>query len=57
MCFKRGPQTSGGRRTCSFCGKGEDATRRVIAGPNVFICEACVGICIDILHREGVPVR
>jgi len=28
--------------TCSFCGKGEPEVRKLIAGPRVYICDACV---------------
>ncbi|HEX8033791.1 MAG TPA: ClpX C4-type zinc finger protein [Ktedonobacterales bacterium] len=41
--------------TCSFCGKGREQTRRVIAGPNrVYICAECVTLCNEIL-AEGQP--
>lgn len=31
---------------CSFCGKGPDAVACIVAGPNVFICDECIGLCI-----------
>ena len=34
---------------CSFCGQSEHAVERLIAGPRVTICEACVDKCVDIL--------
>ena len=35
---------------CSFCGQSEEAVRRLIAGPNsVYICDACVNLCKQIL--------
>lgn len=34
---------------CSFCGKPDTAVGKLIAGPNVHICDACVGICNRIL--------
>lgn len=34
---------------CSFCGKNQDQVTRVIAGPNVFICDECVNLCMNIL--------
>ncbi|GHU85713.1 ATP-dependent Clp protease ATP-binding subunit ClpX [Spirochaetia bacterium] len=45
---------SGGfERTCSFCGKGADTARRLIAGPNdIFICDECVEVCRKILAEE-----
>ena len=38
------------RYSCSFCGKGREAVRRLIAGPgDVFICNECVTLCNEIL--------
>jgi ATP-dependent Clp protease ATP-binding subunit ClpX len=37
---------------CSFCGKSPSEVRKLIAGPGVFICDACVGICSGVLARE-----
>lgn len=37
---------------CSFCGKTADQVERMISGPGVFICDACVELCMDIV--EGV---
>jgi hypothetical protein len=34
---------------CSFCGKPESKVQKLIAGPKVHICDACVGICNKIL--------
>ena len=36
---------------CSFCGKTQDQVRRLIAGPNVYICDECVGLCGEILEE------
>lgn len=38
---------------CSFCGKSQHEVQKLIAGPSVFICNECVGLCIDIIHEEG----
>lgn len=35
---------------CSFCDKGQDEVKRVIAGPNAYICNECVNLCLDILE-------
>ena len=35
---------------CSFCGKSQDEVARLIAGPSVFICDECVGLCNDIIE-------
>jgi len=37
---------------CSFCGKSRHEVRRLIAGPSVFICDECVGMCVKILREE-----
>lgn len=37
---------------CSFCNKSQRDVRRLIAGPNVYICDECVDICLDILAEE-----
>ena len=40
-------------QTCSFCGKNADSSRRIIAGPGVFICDHCVEVCRGILDEEN----
>lgn len=37
---------------CNFCGKNQDEVKRLIAGPNVYICDECIGLCSDILDDE-----
>jgi hypothetical protein len=37
---------------CSFCGKDSAQVAKLIAGPGVFICDACVGLCNEILVAE-----
>lgn len=37
---------------CSFCGKTQDEVRKLVAGPNVYICDECVDLCNDILGEE-----
>ena len=39
---------------CSFCRKSESQVQKLIGGPNVAICDACVGICNRVL--EATPV-
>lgn len=39
---------------CAFCGKPEGPGRRLIAGPNAYICEQCVKVCLDIVDEEKV---
>ncbi len=38
---------------CSFCGKPQDQVKKLIAGPDVYICDECVGLCTDIID-EGM---
>lgn len=40
---------------CSFCGKSQEQVNILIAGPGVFICNACVDICNQILKGEIPP--
>ncbi len=37
---------------CSFCGKTQNKVRKLIAGPGVYICDECIGICASILEEE-----
>ena len=37
---------------CSFCAKPSSEVEKVIAGPGVYICNQCVGLCNDILGAE-----
>ena len=40
---------------CSFCGKGQKEVRKLIAGPTVYICNECVGLCNEIMAEEFEP--
>ena len=37
---------------CSFCGKTKAEVRKLIAGPGVYICDGCVGVCKNVLDKE-----
>ena len=37
---------------CSFCNKTQDEVKKLIAGPDVFICNECVKLCADLLHQQ-----
>jgi ClpX C4-type zinc finger protein len=37
---------------CSFCAKPSSEVAKVIAGPGVYICNECIGLCNDILQAE-----
>lgn len=41
-----------GKPTCSFCGRGEEGVEKLIAGPNVYICDKCVHLCNGILEKK-----
>ena len=38
--------------SCSFCGKSQEEVKKLIAGPNVYICNECVILCKDILVED-----
>ncbi len=40
--------------SCSFCGKSQSDVQRLIAGPDVYICDECVSLCNDIMAQETV---
>ena len=40
------------RLKCSFCGKSQDQVKKLIAGPDVYICDECVDLCNEILEEE-----
>ncbi len=37
---------------CSFCGKTQDQVRKIVAGPNVYICDECINLCHEIVIEE-----
>jgi len=37
---------------CSFCNKTQEQVRKLIAGPNVYICDECIDICAEIIQDE-----
>lgn len=51
------PKWIDGSLRCSFCGKPTSNVGRLIAGPGVYICNECVGLCIEILDEEQVPAK
>ena len=44
-------RTDGKQLRCSFCNKTQDQVRKLIAGPNVYICDECVEICSEIIDE------
>ena len=49
---RKSDESTQGKLHCSFCGKNQDAVRKLIAGPSVYICDECVDLCNDILREE-----
>jgi ATP-dependent Clp protease ATP-binding subunit ClpX len=45
-------ETSSDLLRCSFCNKTQREVRKLIAGPNVYICDECVDICLDIIAED-----
>jgi ATP-dependent Clp protease ATP-binding subunit ClpX len=41
-----------GYLTCSFCNKGQDEVKKLVAGPMVYICDECIELCNDIVAEE-----
>ena len=39
---------------CAFCGKSQDEVLRLVAGPEVSICNECINLCVDVLHDENL---
>ncbi len=40
---------------CSFCGKRRSEVRKLISGPNVYVCDECVSLCNEILEQDEYP--
>ena len=39
--------------TCSFCGKSQDEVNKLVAGPNVYICDECIDLCTEIVQDSS----
>jgi ClpX C4-type zinc finger/Glyoxalase superfamily protein len=37
---------------CSFCGKNQHQVQKLVAGPAVYICDACVDLCVDVVDEH-----
>ncbi len=37
---------------CSFCGRHEDEVEKLISGPNAYICDKCIKLCLDIVEKK-----
>ncbi|TVR00671.1 MAG: ATP-dependent Clp protease ATP-binding subunit ClpX [Desulfovibrionales bacterium] len=50
-------KTNQPRLGCSFCGKNQDQVRRLIAGPDVYICDECVTLCEEIINQDEIDTE
>ena len=39
--------------SCSFCAKTQREVKKLIAGPGVYICDECIGLCNDIIAEQA----
>ncbi|MCP5492525.1 MAG: ATP-dependent Clp protease ATP-binding subunit ClpX [Chlamydiales bacterium] len=37
---------------CSFCGRHEDEVEKLVSGPNAYICDKCIKLCLDIVEKK-----
>ncbi len=49
---KENPLHASGELRCSFCGKMQPQVKKLIAGPQVYICNECVAICKEIIADD-----
>ncbi len=49
---RRRDDHNSGNLSCSFCGKSQKEVKKLIAGPTVYICDECIGLCNDIIAEE-----
>jgi ATP-dependent Clp protease ATP-binding subunit ClpX len=38
--------------SCSFCGKSQNEVEKLVAGANIYICNECVSLCVEIITEE-----
>lgn len=50
MNKKKDPNTE--LASCSFCGRTEDVVEKLISGPDAYICDKCVTLCVDIVQKK-----
>ncbi len=48
MSYRRDAQD----RRCAFCSRPRQEVRKLVAGPNVYICDRCVAVCRHLLAEE-----
>lgn len=52
MSNKKNNNSNNNDIRCSFCGKSQEIVKRIVAGPNAYICDECINICNNILEDE-----
>ncbi len=52
MNKKGNDKGKGNELVCSFCGKNQEEVKKLIAGPSVYICDECIGLCNEIIAEE-----
>lgn len=40
---------------CSFCGRSEEELEKLVSGPNVYICDNCIRLCMSIIEKKSEP--
>lgn len=55
MNKKKGDANKEGSANCSFCGRSEEELEKLISGPNVYICDNCVRLCMSIIEKKEPP--
>jgi ATP-dependent Clp protease ATP-binding subunit ClpX len=43
--------------SCSFCAKQQTQVKKLIAGPDVYICDDCIKVCSEILKEGAVTQK
>ena len=43
----------GASLNCSFCGKSQEVVKKLVAGPDVYICDECIELCNEIIEDEA----
>ncbi len=42
---------------CSFCGKTSSQVKKIIVGPDVYICNECIDLCSSLIEEDSAPAR
>jgi hypothetical protein len=52
---QREPGRPGPKLACTFCGQDQAQARKLIAGPHVYICDACVSLARNVISSDPAP--